>query len=95
VTAGMKAAGVRRGTDLLFSPKGPPLLGSMIALAGLRLLAGLIGLYNLVWKVPPDFGEHQRGGLYHLTYLAIEHPVFKPFSWLVEHLVLPNFTAFG
>jgi hypothetical protein len=27
--------------------------------------------------------------------LAVDHPVFPPYSWLVEHLVLPNFTPFG
>ncbi|BBX98340.1 hypothetical protein MLAC_36340 [Mycobacterium lacus] len=77
------------------SPGSPPATGGLIALSGLRLLAGLIWLYNVVWKVPPDFGERSRGGLYHFTHLAVEHPVFKPFSWAVEHLVLPNFTAFG
>lgn len=91
----MKTAGVRRATDLLFSPAAPPATGGLIALAGLRLLAGLIWLYNVVWKLPPDFGQRSNSGLYHFTHLAIEHPVFTPFSWAVEHLVLPNFTAFG
>jgi hypothetical protein len=77
------------------SPASPPGTSGQIALACLRLLAGLIWLYNVVWKVPPDFGERTRGGLYHFTHLAIDHPVFKPFSWVVEHVVLPNFTAFG
>lgn len=40
-------------------------------------------------------GERSNSGLYHFTHLAIEHPVFKPFSWLIEHAVLPYFTAFG
>ncbi len=26
---------------------------------------------------------------------AVERPVFGPYAWLVEHLVLPNFTFFG
>ncbi|BCI91384.1 hypothetical protein NIIDMKKI_65900 [Mycobacterium kansasii] len=91
----MRTAGVRRGTELLFSPGAPPETGGLIALAGLRLLAGLIWLYNVVWKLPPDFGQRSNSGLYHFTHLAIEHPVFKPFSWAVEHLVLPYFTAFG
>ncbi|MGV7254774.1 Rv1678 family membrane protein [Mycobacterium persicum] len=91
----MRSAGVRRGTELLFSPGAPPETGGLIALAGLRLLAGLIWLYNVVWKLPPDFGQRSNSGLYHFTHLAIEHPVFAPFSWAVEHLVLPYFTAFG
>lgn len=91
----MRAAGVRRGTNLLFAPTAPPEAGGLVALACLRLLAGLIWLYNVVWKMPPDFGERSNSGLYHFTHLAIEHPVFKPFSWLIEHAVLPYFTAFG
>ncbi|VBA34411.1 hypothetical protein LAUMK191_00688 [Mycobacterium attenuatum] len=79
----------------MFSPAAPPATGGLIALAGLRLLAGLIWLYNVVWKVPPDFGQRSNSGLYHFTHLALEHPVFTPFSWAVEHLVLPYFTAFG
>lgn len=43
----------------------------------------------------PDFGEDRRTGLWFWTHLAVDHPVFPPYSWLVEHLVLPNFTAFG
>jgi uncharacterized membrane protein YphA (DoxX/SURF4 family) len=45
--------------------------------------------------VPPEFGESRRTGLWFWTHLAVDHPVFPPYSWLVEHLVLPNFTAFG
>jgi hypothetical protein len=91
----MTMTGVRRGADLLFSPAPPPAAGGQVALACLRLLAGLLWLENVVWKVPPDFGERRRDGLYFWTHRAVEFPVFKPFSWLVEHVVLPNFTAFG
>jgi hypothetical protein len=66
-----------------------------IALAGLRILVGLMWLYNVVWKVPPDFGEGDNSGLFFWTRLAVEHPVFAPYSWGVEHVVLPNFTPFG
>src|SRR5258705_10265796 len=72
-TATMRAAGVRRGTDLLFAPTAPPANGGLVALTCLRLLAGLIWLYNVVWKMPPDFGERSNSGLYHFTHLAIEH----------------------
>jgi hypothetical protein len=91
----MAMTGVRRGTDLLLSPTAAPATSGQIALAGLRLLAGLMWLENVVWKVPPDFGERRRDGLYFWTHRAVEFPVFKPFSWVVEHVVLPNFTAFG
>jgi hypothetical protein len=89
------AVGARRLVDLPFTPASPQVKSGQIALAGLRLLVGLIWLRNVVWKVPPDFGEQRRTGLYFWTHLAIDHPVWKPFSWLVEHVVLPNFTLFG
>lgn len=52
-------------------------------------------LYNVVWKNPPDFGRNSNSGLYEFTSAAVDHPVFPPFSWVVEHLVLPNFLLFG
>ncbi|MGH3503347.1 MAG: Rv1678 family membrane protein [Nocardioidaceae bacterium] len=66
-----------------------------IALAVLRVVAGLLWLYNVRWKRPPDFGQSTGGSLYGYTRDAVEHPVFAPYSWVVEHLVLPNFVAFG
>lgn len=68
---------------------------SSTALAALRVLAGLLWMYNVSWKRPPDFGQDSGNGLYGFTRLAVENPVFPPYSWLVEHLVLPNFLAFG
>lgn len=91
----MTTARPGRAVDLVFSPGPPPARASGIALAVLRVLAGLVWLTQVWWKVPPDFGENHRTGLWFWTHLAIDHPVFPPYSWLVEHLVLPNFTAFG
>jgi uncharacterized membrane protein YphA (DoxX/SURF4 family) len=84
-----------RPLDLVLSPTPPPARVSGIALAVLRILAGLLWLAHVWWKVPPDFGENRRTGLWFWTHLAVDHPVFPPYSWLVEHLVLPNFTPFG
>ncbi len=61
----------------------------------LRLVLGMLWLYNVNWKRPPDFGEGDGGGLYKYTEYAVTHPVFPPYSWVVENLVLPNFTLFG
>ena len=69
--------------------------GGVTALAGLRILVGLMWLYNLAWKRPPDFGKDSGSGVYGFTMDAVDHPVFPPYSWLVEHLVLPHFTIFG
>ncbi|MGH3576662.1 MAG: Rv1678 family membrane protein, partial [Mycobacterium sp.] len=84
-----------RAPEPAVSPTPSPARLSGLALAGLRILVGLMWLYNVVWKPPPDFGENSRGGLYRFTHFAVEHPVFPPYSWLVEHVVLPNFTTFG
>src|SRR5215813_4926407 len=59
-------------------------------LALLRIGIGFLWIQNASWKLPPRF-ELLRG----YTNDAIVHPVFPPYSWLVEHLVLPNFTFFG
>lgn len=91
----MTTASPGRALDLVFSPTPPPARASGVSLAVLRILAGLLWLSQVWWKVPPDFGENRRTGLWFWTHLAVDHPVFPPYSWLVEHLVLPNFTAFG
>jgi hypothetical protein len=81
--------------EVFLSPVSPQAKSGQIALTGLRLLAGLLWLENVVWKVPPDFGEKTGAGLYFWTGLAVKYPVFEPFTWLVEKAVLPNFTLFG
>ncbi len=66
-----------------------------IAAAGLRILLGLLWLYNVSWKRAPDFGQEAGNGLYKFTKYAVTDPVFPPYSWVVEHLVLPVFEPFG
>jgi hypothetical protein len=61
----------------------------------LRILLGLLWLYNVSWKRPPDFGQDARNGLYKFTAYAVSDPVLPPYSWVVDHLVLPVFTPFG
>jgi uncharacterized membrane protein YphA (DoxX/SURF4 family) len=63
--------------------------------ATLRILVGLMWLYNVAWKRPPDFGREAGNGLYKFTSYAVSDPVFAPYSWLVEHLVLPAIVPFG
>lgn len=71
----------------------PP--GHAVASAFLRMVVGLLWLYNVAWKRPPSFGMNSGSGLYKYTQDAVDHPVFAPYSWVVHHLVLPNFTVFG
>jgi thiosulfate dehydrogenase (quinone) large subunit len=59
-------------------------------MAAVRVLVGVLWLSNTGWKTPPDFPALRA-----FTAEAVEHPVFPPFSWLVEHVVLENFTPFG
>lgn len=66
-----------------------------IGAAALRILVGLMWLYNVSWKRAPDFGEEAGNGLFKFTSYAVSDPVFPPFSWVVENLVLPNFALFG
>ncbi len=66
-----------------------------IGAASLRILLGLMWLYNVSWKRAPDFGQDAENGLFKFTSYAVSHPVFPPYSWVVEHLVLPVFTPFG
>ena len=56
----------------------------------IRIAIGLLWMTNAAWKTPPDFETLRR-----FTAQAVRYPVFGPFSWLVENVVLPNFTPFG
>jgi len=69
--------------------------GQAVAAAALRILLGLLWLYNVTWKRPPDFGQDAGSGLYKFTSYAVSDPVFPPYSWLVENVVLNVFTPFG
>ncbi len=60
-----------------------------------RLVAAYLWFDNLGWKIPPNFGEADKQGLYQFTHYAVEYPVFAPYTWVVENLILPNFTLFG
>jgi thiosulfate dehydrogenase [quinone] large subunit len=65
-------------------------------IAIVRIGVALLWLQNLGWKTPPDFGQDDPpGGLYLSTTYAVSHEVVHPYAWLVERLVLPNFTFFG
>ncbi|MDI3424104.1 Rv1678 family membrane protein [Streptomyces luteolus] len=88
-----------RGVNLvrwLFAPATDDVpRGHAAAAVFLRVLLGLMWLYNVAWKRPPDFGERSDSGLYHFTSLAVSDPVLPPYSWVVEHLVLPRIEVFG
>jgi thiosulfate dehydrogenase (quinone) large subunit len=65
-------------------------------LALVRITVGLLWLQNLSWKTPPGFGRGDPpGGLYLSASYAVSHEVLRPYAWLMERFVLPNFTFFG
>ncbi len=69
--------------------------GTRVALAVVRIGIGLLWIQSAGWKTPPNFGQDSGTGLFKYTSYAVEYPVFPPFSWLIENLVLPNFAFFG
>jgi thiosulfate dehydrogenase (quinone) large subunit len=76
-----------------------PLAASRLSralVAVLRIGVAILWINNLSWKNPPSFGQGERpSGLYEFTRWAVDHPVFRPYAWIVEHLVLPNFKVFA
>jgi thiosulfate dehydrogenase [quinone] large subunit len=58
--------------------------------AGVRVTAGVLWLTNAGWKTPPDFSS-----LFNFTKGAVDHPILPPYSWLVEHQILPHIGIFG
>ncbi len=86
----------RAGVSWLLAPATEEVPRShAVAAASLRILLGLLWLYNVAWKRAPDFGQEAGNGLYKFTAYAVSHPVFAPYSWIVENVVLEVFTPFG
>jgi thiosulfate dehydrogenase (quinone) large subunit len=85
------------GTDA--TPDAVPLPPSRLnraLLAIVRIGVGLLWLQNVGWKTPPNFGRGDPpGGLYLSASYAVSHEVLRPYAWLMERFVLPNFTFFG
>ncbi len=63
--------------------------------AGVRVVVALMWIQNLNWKIPPDFGRARHADLWRFVNDAVVHPVVPAYSWVVEHVVQPNFVAFG
>ena len=69
---------------------------SRALVAVLRIGVAVLWIQNLGWKNPPSFGQGDPpSGLHEFTRWAVDYPVFPPYSWAVEHVVLPNFTVFA
>lgn len=66
-----------------------------ITIAFVRVGVALLWMQNVAWKVPPDFGQASKTGLWEWANKAIDYPVFPPYTWAVQNIVLPNFALFG
>jgi len=67
-----------------------------IALSGSRSLIGVMWLFSLRWKLPPDFVPPAgMKGLMDWLQLEVAHPTIGLYADLVSALVIPNFTAFA
>lgn len=64
-------------------------------LGAARIVVGLLWLANIEWKRPGDFGLDLKNGLYKYVDSAVQNPVFGPYSWFVENVVLKQYTLFG
>lgn len=60
-----------------------------------RMLIGILWLFSLRWKLPPDFAPASGRGLMDWLLLEVQYPAFGFYADFVESLVLPNFTIFA
>ncbi len=65
------------------------------AIAGVRILVGVMWLANVHWKRPGNFGGSNGSGLAKWIDAGIKYPVVGLYSTILENVVRPNLTAFG
>lgn len=63
----------------------------------LRVVAGLLWLSNVSWKIPPDFGDTGAGcrGLCGFVSAGADNSVIPGSTWLFDSIVGPNLAVFG
>lgn len=64
--------------------------GSLIALALVRIFVGYLWFQQLFWKMPPDFA-----GLHKYVVSEGQYTFVPGYSWIIQHLFLPNFILLG
>ena len=60
-----------------------------------RMLIGIMWLYSLRWKLPPDFVPADGKGLMDWLLLEVQYPAFSFYANFVESVVIPNFIFFA
>lgn len=64
-------------------------------IAGSRILIGVLWLFSLRWKLPPDFAPAAGRGLMDWLLLEVQHPAFDFYANFVESTIIPNFALFA
>jgi hypothetical protein len=60
-----------------------------------RILIGVLWLFSLRWKLPPDFAPAVGKGLMDWLELEVQHAAFGIYGGFVASVVIPNFTIFA
>lgn len=60
-----------------------------------RILIGLLWLFSLRWKLPPDFVAASGRGLMDWLQLEVENPAFAFYGDFVAAVIIPNFAFFA
>lgn len=64
-------------------------------IAASRILIGILWLFSLRWKLPPDFAPAAGRGLLDWFQLEVQHAAFAFYGDFVASVVIPNFTLFA
>ncbi len=64
-------------------------------IAAARAIIGVLWLFSLRWKLPPDFMPAEGRGLMDWLELEVAHAAFPLYGLFVEQVVLPNFSLFA
>lgn len=64
-------------------------------IAAARAVIGVLWLFSLRWKLPPDFMPAEGRGLMDWLELEVAHAAFPLYGLFVEQVVLPNFSFFA
>ena len=60
-----------------------------------RMLIGLLWLFSLRWKLPPNFAPTSGRGLMDWLILEVQYPAFELYAAFVEVVAIPNFIPFN
>jgi len=68
---------------------------SLWPIALCRMAIGVLWLFSLRWKLPPDFAPQSGRGLMDWLLLEVQYPAFEVYARFVESVVIPNFILFA